>query len=539
MRAESVAWLLVAAHAAFLGSLFLGGHSWGAAGDDSPAYIEMAGRAARGEPLVYRDPVVARLEEAGLPQEAQAATPHFHYERLGDGVVAPRTQVGTSVLMGAMAAFGEEAPFLLHPLLGALGILVLHAAGSALLRGLPGGPWISALATIAATATGRYRLMATYQPMTELVAFVFLAAAFWLALARDLRPVPRYALAALLAGAAVAARTTSLLAGPPLLLLAAVDAWKASAPPGRWQATLRSLGATAAAAAPAFLVGYVPALAVVAAVGRETGSLRLLPNQDHLEGLSADSLAGNAGKFDPGVGGLEHYWSALDASYGFPGLVALFALGWAALAVARPAGAAALGAFCAGNYALFSFWTNPYVRYIQPVTPFVAFLAVAGLLVGWARVPKPGLRVAGAALLLLVSASFVGAVAAGGAWTPPDPSTAPDRGLPRSDWQAMGAFDLPEGSVVMAVGTAREFAATLAGISGERVVKAPDATLNATRLDREAEVLRGAGLEVYVLVRANGLDTLRRSFGERLESPAATLELTLGSFHASRLAPAA
>lgn len=377
-------------------------HAYGAYGDDAPGYIYTAHQLITGQPLVAQDPLVQdALAWFGAEPYARFVAPAHHEIISPAGWTVSRYPIGLSVLMaGAAWLFNDPLAIYLIVPLTAIGVVLLTYLGAIWL--LPVSPvWQRVTGLGAAVIVLGTNLFFTYsvaQPMREIPALFF----FMIGALLFVKTKRWYLLlvAGIFFGYSVAIRETNIILLLPLVFYSR-----------RWRTWLWfALGA--------FLI-YLPFLWQAAIITqhkevfreKDITNIAITSNIDHIQSFAVSNLWNNQGKFKPGVGGLNQYWSVLKQFSTWPLFFLTILVGAGYLWKKQRPSFWLLGSWVASIVLLFALWINPYPRYILPILPVLAWLSMVGVMAGWEwfsnvlRLKK----VVSVGLLLLVLVSFIAA----------------------------------------------------------------------------------------------------------------------------------
>ncbi|EKD76425.1 MAG: hypothetical protein ACD_43C00116G0001, partial [uncultured bacterium] len=280
--------------------------------------------------------------------------------------------IGLSVLMaGAVKATGNALALYLVVPLTAVAVVIATYLGAVWL--LPASaPWKRVLGIGAACIVLGSTLFFTYsvaQPMREIPALLFFLVAAFLVI--KTKQWYWLALAGVLFGYSVAIRETNFILIIPLVLYGLRGKWLAF-----------SVGA---------LIMYSPFLWQAAQITqhkevfreKDITTIAITSNIDHIQSFSVSNLWNNQGKFKPGVGGLNQYWSVAKQFSVWPLFLLSIVVGLIYLWKHQRPLFYLFSSWIAVVVVLFAAWINPYPRYILPILPVLAWLSVFGAMTLW------------------------------------------------------------------------------------------------------------------------------------------------------------
>ncbi len=348
-----------------------------AAGYVSQAHLLATGRLLRDEPLA---------RQVGWPDAEWTFSPFGYRPGMHEGEIAPTYPAGLPLVMAsARAIIGDDGPFIVGPLLGAVAVLCTYVLGARLHSRLAG------LVAAALLATSPIVLFQIVQPMSDVPVMAWWALALVFALA----PLP---LAPFAAGATTG---MAILTRPNLVPLAAVVILALAMRPSNRPFRTRGL---------LFAAGVIPALGALALVhSRLYGSPLVSGYGDVNDLFSFAAILPNARAYTNRF--VQGELPALVLT-GCAGLICIFRPGPHATSLRDVlllgTAAAALVLACYLPYGVFTEWS--YLRFLLPAFPptFVVIGAVAARAA--TRLPQPirGLVLV-AALTVICSINIVNA----------------------------------------------------------------------------------------------------------------------------------
>ncbi len=378
-------------------------HAYGATSGDSPGYLHNAGRLFRGLPLPYVDPLV----KDGLAffkdtKRAEWLVPQHSSVVNADGSVASKYPLGISLLMSWTAKLvgSDEGFYLVSPLAAVANVLLLYVLCRLAFRSLLPLRIGQITAFCTALFYGATPLVFDHvvaDPHRDIPATFFLLVSLVLlfgarAYVRSFRVFVMIAvLSSVLLAFGLNVRETMVVALPAFLLLLIWSIRERL--PSLWHP--KAFGVAAACAIVAILTllptilnsQRISAVRRLATLPHETlvstplpSDTVLLSNADHARSLGIRNLLDNQGRFHPGVGSLLYNWKSLKAglkSSLFLPLV-FFGICWGLRQRKTRLQTTVLFLAGFGIFTLFSFWVNPYARYILPAFPFLFLFAGLG-----------------------------------------------------------------------------------------------------------------------------------------------------------------
>lgn len=380
------------------GRAYFDDHAWGAWGDDSAGYIYLAGRMYAEKPLVYLDELGKRgLDFFEDEKLARWLLPTHHGFINPNGMTASKYPLGASMLMAWTAKlFGSADYFYLANPFTAVASVVLIYLFCVLF--FPQYRWRHVVGVLAAVMLGASEMFydfAISQPMREVpsIAFLLLTGVLMLLSMRVLKmkncTKAGYALlflAGLAFGMGVHVRETSIVTLPAFVLLFTSAYWVKSKTPFQ---NVRTVLPYAATFAIAFIIAMIPFIQNVATISqnkvvfkeRDISKVVLLPNMGHIQTFSLQNAFDNQGKFRPGAGAVPQYWKAMQNASPAPFFLGAVLLGLSYLWRESRAKAGFLVLWFITIFGLFSFWINPYSRYVLPTFPVLMILGSYGMVV--------------------------------------------------------------------------------------------------------------------------------------------------------------
>ncbi len=387
--------------------------AFGATGDDSPGYIYLGSLIARGQPIVWHDALGKQaLDFFGDYRIASWVLPTHHEFIHPDGIIASKYPVGASLLL-ALGAFlslhlGDGSTlgmYVVQPVLGGLVVLLTYLFAVIALPRLPlarHGVGLVAAGMLATTDIF-YDTVISY-PMRELPSMVFLllSAIVYIPTIRVISrsraqgtPVLTWGYAGLLLfgvlfGFACTVRETSIVILPAYIVYGVALTWSGSASVKALLAYVKKQWVIIACVLLGCIIGVLPIVWDSVQIStqnepfkeRDTGSVVLLSNMNHLQTVSLKNMFESTGRYRPANGSLGQYWNVLSdvSSIPFlPVLVFVMTAGafWFGNREER-AVAALWGLWFAGTLTMFALWINPYSRYILPLLPPYFLLFATG-----------------------------------------------------------------------------------------------------------------------------------------------------------------
>lgn len=369
------------------GFLYITNHAWGSWGDDSPGYIYTAGQLLHGENLVSQDPLVraAMLHFESEPQSRFVAPTH-HEIISPDGWIASRYPIGLGALMYFVSAIfkNDELIYVVVPVL-AVGVVILTYI-LALLLADTNPAYKRVIGIMSAVSVGLANLFANYavsQPMREIPSMFFFMLAF-IAILISLRETQArwltwssLILGGLAYGYSVNIRETSGVLLLPILILFFYGVKKVDY---KRYIKLFSIFMVAVILAGSLSIWNSVMITAHKEKFREKdiSSIAITSNFDHVRSLNFQNLYNNQGKFRPGVGGVNQYWSIMQQFSNWPPFLFMALVGLGLLWSKHRRFAIFLGTWFLTIFLLFSAWINPYPRYILPLLPAVAIASSIG-----------------------------------------------------------------------------------------------------------------------------------------------------------------
>lgn len=374
-------------------------HAYGAYGDDSPGYIYTAHQLINGEALVQQDALVQdALAWFSYEPWARFVAPAHHEIISPEGWIASRYPIGLSVLMAGAAWLAGDplAMYLVVPWLAVVVVLATYLGAVWLLP--VSAPWKRVLGIGSAFVVLGSTLFFTYsvaQPMREIPALAFFLVAAFLTI-----KTKRWywlVIAGMAFGYSVAIRETNAILLIPLLLYGLRGKWIAF-----------GVGA---------ILIYLPFLWYAGQITqhkevfreKDITSIAITSNIDHIRSFQLSNLWDNQGKFKPGVGGINQYWSVIRQFSPWPPFLLCILIGLIYLWKHHRPLFRLLVSWTAVVIVLFAAWINPYPRYILPILPVLAWLSMLGALTSWQwlRCQLRLQRWASLAVIGLLAVSFI------------------------------------------------------------------------------------------------------------------------------------
>lgn len=379
------------------GKAYFDDHAWGAWGDDSAGYIYLAGRMYAEKPLVYVDELGKRgLDFFKDEKLARWLLPTHHGFINPNGMAASKYPMGASMLMVWTAkAFGSADYFYLaNPLTAVASVVLLYLFCVLFFAQYRWRHVVGLLAAVMLGASEMFYDFAISQPMREVpsIAFLLLTGVLMLLSMQLLKTKKKAAgytllfLAGLAFGMGVHVRETSIVTVPAFVLLFSSAYWQKTKTPFQ---NVRTVLPYAATFAIAFIIAMIPFIQNVTTISqnkvvfkaRDTSSIVLLPNMNHLQTFSLQNAFDNQGKFRPGSGAIPQYWKAMQNASPAPFFLGAVVLGLVYLWRESRVKAGFLLLWFVSIFGLFSFWINPYSRYILPTFPVLMILGSYGMVV--------------------------------------------------------------------------------------------------------------------------------------------------------------
>lgn len=369
------------------GFLFISNHAWGSWGDDSPGYIYTAGQFIHGEALVSQDPLVqSALTYFGDEKLARFTAPTHHEIISPDGWIASRYPIGLGALLyfSALLSSSDEMMYLLVPLLATGVIILTYILVLAIINTNPAFKRV--IAIMSAVSVGLASLYANYavsQPMREIPSMFFFILSF-LGIIYGLKNskhrwvgISCLFIGGMAYGYSINIRETSGVLIVPILILFLYGVKRALL-----KKRLKLFGI--------FMIGVVlvGSLSIWNSAQitahkekfreKDISRIAITSNFDHVQSLSFKNLYDNQGKFRPGLGGINQYWSVMQQFSEWPPFLLMALFGLIILWKRDRRIAYFFMSWIAVIFFLFSAWINPYARYILPILPALAILSGVG-----------------------------------------------------------------------------------------------------------------------------------------------------------------
>ncbi len=368
--------------------LYIGGHTFGALGDDSPGYIFMASKYFNGSSPIFVDQTVSdiidilgrdRIDQLIADQEMDFLLPHFNYKLLSySGKIAPEVALGFPFAMNLMGKiFSSDVYFyLLNPLVAVGSLIILYFIVLEILFRYK-YMYLIALTSVFLLAFFNYFWsLSLGEPITEIITLFFLLTSLLIFIKWINKDKYYYlALFALFFGVAMNFRITSVIFIPAYI--------------GAYFLVKKKIKTKFK-----FIVIY--ALIFILIVSSvylftidnnfnskneisSTFGQSITANADHTQGLSLVNLYNNQGKYRAGEGGIMVYYDFIKSisPLGISFILILTSLIYFSIKDRKLLYFSIL--WILPTYLFFSMWVNPYGRYIFNLVPALAILLAFAL----------------------------------------------------------------------------------------------------------------------------------------------------------------